>query len=306
VDVAPPRKRRPGYDRKAQYGLFASYVVALSGAIASLFLVIVWAADPTGFSLLRSTLAEITRPVSAGLTSIVSTIGNSGEAVSAYVDAGSKNRALAREVAANRTRLIEADAIALENVRLKRLLHLVETDNGAVAVGRLIASSSSNSRRFARIDKGWTSGVKAGMPVRSPEGLIGRVLWTSPSSAEILLLADSENVVPVRLTRNGAAGLSRGLNDGTLEVRPLNVGANPYRPGDIFVTSGIGGIYRPNIPVGFVIRIEGDRAIAVPLARPGQVEMAIVQRGYQPPVVMEARPPAPATDAPAPQGGTSR
>jgi rod shape-determining protein MreC len=279
--MAPPRKRRPGYDRKAQYGLFASYVVAITGAIAALLLVVVSAADPAGFAILRAGLAEVTRPISATTRSLVLTIGSLDEIAAAYINAGTQNVSLRREVETTRTRLIEADAISQENIRLKRLLHLANEEGDVIASGRLVSSSSSSSRRIARLDIGSRNGVQAGMPVRAAEGLVGRVLWAGPNTADILLIVDGENVVPVRRAKDNIPGLSRGLDDGTLEIRALNAERNPFKPGDIFVTSGIGGIYRPNIPVAIVARIEGDRAVAIPLANPGRVELVVVQRTFQ-------------------------
>jgi rod shape-determining protein MreC len=292
--MAPPRKRRSGYDRKAQYSLFASYVVAITGAIAALFLVLLSAADPAGFVVLRGTVAELSRPITLPLRSMVRTVGNLDEIVSAYLNAGSQNVTLRRQVDSTRTKLIEADAILQENIRLKKLLHLVDEDKGVVATGHLISSSSTNSRRIARLDIGSRRGVAAGMPVRAPEGLVGRVLWASPNTADVLLLVDSENVVPVRRTRDNIPGLSKGLDDGTVEIRALNVERNPFKPGDVFVTSGIGGVYRPNIPVAIAARTTGDRAIAIPLANPGRVEVVAVQHSFQ---SAEALAPRPAPDA---------
>lgn len=279
--MAPPGKRRPGYDRKAQYGLFASYVIAIAGVIAALLMLTLSVADPAGFAVLRGAIAEVTRPVSASLRTAVTTIGNLDEIISAYVKAGSQNIGLRRQIDATRTLLIEAEAIKQENVRLKRLLDLVETTDGAVAAGRLISSSASNSRRLARLDIGTRRGVEAGMPVRAPEGLVGRVLWASPNTADVLLIVDEQNVVPVRRSRDNIPAIAHGLGDGTVEIRALNAERNPFRPGDVFVTSGIGGIYRPNIPVAIAARTIRDRTVAIPLANPARVELVAVERAYQ-------------------------
>lgn len=279
--MAPPRKRRPGYDRKAQYGLFASYVIAITGALAALLLVVASQADPAGFSVLRAGVAEVTRPVSSTLRFMVQAIGNMDEIASAYIKAGTQNIGLRREVETTRTKLIEADAILQENIRLKRLLQLADDEGDVVASGHLVSSSSSSSRRLARLDIGSRRGVASGMPVRAAEGLVGRVLWVGLNTADVLLLVDSENVVPVRRAKDNIPGISRGMDDGTVEIRALNAERNPFKPGDVFVTSGIGGIYRPNIPVAIVARIEGERAIAIPLANPGRVELAIVQQSFQ-------------------------
>ena len=278
--MARSSSRRPGVNRRAQYSLFASYVIAIAGAVAGLLALIVAKADPAGFSVLRAAASEITRPVATALSSMVRGIGSVDEHVLAYINAGSQNAALRRQVEANRIHMIEAQAIAQENIRLKKLLKLTESSNAEVATARLISSSSTVSRRLARINAGTLQGVQVGMPVRAPEGLVGRVLLVGPSSADVLLLTDSQNIVPVRRASDNVGAISTGLDDGTLEIRPLSAGNNPFRPGDIMVTTGTGGLYSPNIPVAVVVAIKRGTAIAVPLASPARVEAVIVERTY--------------------------
>ena len=118
------------------------------------------------------------------------------------------------------------------------------------------------------------------MPVRAAEGLIGRILFAGPNSAEVLLLTDSQNIVPVRRAKDNVAGICSGRDDGTLEIRPLSAGANPFRPGDIMVTTGTGGLYSPNIPVAVIVALKDGSAVALPLASPARVEMVMVERTY--------------------------
>ncbi len=286
--MAAPPNRRPGYNRKAQYGLFASYVIAVAGALLGLLLTIISIADPTGFAVLRNMTAEVTRPVSATLRRLVSGIGSADEQIVAYVRAGSQNAALRRQVEANRTRLIEAAAIEQENRQLKSLLKLVETQDDEVVAARMVSSTASSARRLARLSAGRRQGVRPGQPVRGPEGLVGRIYEAGPNTANVLLLTDPENIVPVRRTRDNVAGISTGLGDGSLEIRPLSMGRNPFKPGDIMVTSGTGGLYRPNIPVAIVLRVDGDAAIAAPLANPAKVDTVIVQHVFQPAMIRPA------------------
>lgn len=278
--MVQPSRRRPGVNRRAQYGLFASYVIAVSGALAGLLLVLIAKADPAGFAVIRTGLAEITRPVAVSIQRMVKGVGSLDENILAYINAGSQNAALRRQVDATRTRLIEAGAIEQENVRLRKLLQLVQTSRNNVAAARLISSSASNTRRLARIDVGRIRGVQPGMPVRAPEGLIGRVLIAGPNTADVLLLTDSQNIVPVRRATDNVAAICTGLDDGTVEIRPLSAGQNPFRPGDVMVTSGTGGLYSPNMPVAIVVSQRNGAAIAVPLASPARVEAVVVQRPY--------------------------
>lgn len=295
--MARAPSRRPGVNRRAQYGLFASYVIAITAAIAGLLMVVISAADPAGFSVIRSATSEVTRPVAAALRSAVSGIGSLDENIFAYVKAGSQNAALRRQVEANRLKIIEAEAIKQENVRLKKLLKLTETSDSEVATTRMISSSSSIGRRIARINAGALQGVMTGMPVRAPEGLIGRVLIVGPNSADILLLTDSQNIVPVRRAKDNVPAISTGLDDGTLEIRPLSAGRNPFKPGDIMVTTGTGGLYSPNIPVAVIVSVKAGTAIGVPLASPARVEAVMVEQPYEANI---PAPPQPAADMSAP------
>lgn len=295
--MARPPSRRPGHNRKAQYSLFASYVVAVTGAAIGLLLVIVAIFDPAGFAGIRAVTAEVTRPVSAGLKNMVSGVSSVDEVLAAYWRAGSQNVALRRQVEADRNRIIEAKAVAQENARLKKLLKLVDEDASQLLTARLISSSSSSARRFARLNAGRWQGVLPGMPVRATEGLIGRVHSTTPNTSDVLLLTDTGSIVPVRRASDNIPAISTGAGDGSLEIRALSAGRNPFKPGDLLVTSGIGGIYQPNIPVAVIVRVQGEIAWGFPLANPSRVDAVVVERAYEQVVTR------PDTAAPAPPQG---
>ena len=106
------------------------------------------------------------------------------------------------------------------------------------------------------------------MPVRAPDGLIGRVIDAGRIASRVLLVTDRANIVPARILRGGQPVISTGRGDGTIDVRPLEVGSNPFKPGDIIVTSGTGGLYPPLVPIAKVIRLDDDGAIAHPDRRP--------------------------------------
>ena len=129
---------------------------------------------------------------------------------------------------------------------------------------------------------GSSDGVAIGMPVRAPEGLIGRVVDAGALASRVLLVTDRANIVPARILRGGQPVISTGRGDGTIDVRPLEVGKNPFRPGDIIVTSGTGGLYPPLVPVAKVIRLDDDGAIAIPIADPSRVSFAIVDPPFEP------------------------
>jgi rod shape-determining protein MreC len=177
--------------------------------------------------------------------------------------------------------LIEARALRVENARLRGLLKLTDEGEQKIAVGRLISSTASSTRRVATLSVGRNYGVERAQPVRGPAGLIGRVIEVGPTTARILLVTDAENLVPVMRVSDGLPAFSAGLGNGTVLIKPLNLGESPFRVGDVIVTSGNGGLYRPNIPFARVIRKTSDGALAIPFADPGNTPYAIVVQQYQ-------------------------
>jgi rod shape-determining protein MreC len=297
-----PAHRRPGQSRKAQYSLFVAYVIAVTGAVAGLLLAILSVVDPIGFAQLRVASQEIAAPVARASRSVIGSISGIDDTVGAYVAAGTQNRRLRKELADTRRELVATSSLQEENRQLKALLKLQETDKTALANGYLLTSTSTSSKRIALLSIGRNLGVATGQPVRGADGLIGRVLGAGPSVSQVLLLTDVDNIVPVRRARDGLPALASGRGNGDLDVRTLNIANNPFKPGDILVTSGTGGLYPPNIPVAIVVRRQDDGALARPLADPGKVDAVSVLRPYTPDNIEAQGLPGPATPPPAPAG----
>ena len=92
--MAPPSTRRPGFSRRAQYGVFLGYVVAIGGVIVSLLLVIAAIADPQGFSALRGLALDATSPVTSGGRSVVGAVGGGAGTIGNYFNAAAQNAEL--------------------------------------------------------------------------------------------------------------------------------------------------------------------------------------------------------------------
>lgn len=281
--MATPPNRRLGFNRKAQYRAFTGYVLAILGGFVGLFLLVVSFIDPTGFAILRGAASEATAPVAGGLTEARAGASNGWDEVSAYFAAASKNAELERIVENQQAQIVEAKALQQENTRLKRLLGLVEEEGDSIiAVTRLINSTSTTTNRIATIYAGSRQGVEAGQPVRSPKGLVGRILTATPNTAQILLLTDPRNRVPVKRSEDGIVGFTQGLGDGRISISLIELGVNPFEPGDIMVTSGNGGLYTPNIPVAVVTEKTADGAIANVLSNPAATDYVAVQPRFIP------------------------
>lgn len=287
--MAPSRDRRPGFSRRAQYGLLATWVLAIAGAVVGAALLVLSSVNPGAFAALRLTVAEVTAPVStAGAVGIDAVSGVPGAIVS-WWNVHGENARLRAELAALQPAAIEGRVKTLENLRLRRLLRLRDDSPGVVVTARIVSSSASSTRRYGLLNAGSWQGVAEGMPVRGPDGLIGRVLEVGLNTSRVLMLTDPESVVPVRRISDGASALVAGRGDGLVDLRTVYTADGRFRPGDVFVTSGSGGIYPPGIVVAHALRAGPDNVPARPFARPSSIDFAIVMRAFLP----EPPPPPP-------------
>ncbi len=278
--MAPPRNHRPGFSRRAQYTVFAGYVLAASGALVGAILLLISIIDPRAFAALRGAVREATTPISTGLDWAWDGAASVPMGIGDYFGAVSENRRLRAREEATRRYLMQARLLNRENARLRTLLALRDRSAAPVVTARLVNSSASSTRRLATLNAGSGQGVLRGQPVRGPNGLIGRVIETSPNTASVLLIIDPESIVPVRRTRDGLSAIIVGLGNGMVEVRAAGIANAALLAGDVFVTSGTGGIYPPGVPVARVSRSQRDVAPARVFAEPDGLDFALVERAF--------------------------
>ena len=283
---------RPGWSRRAQYGLFFSFLAVIAGIIVGLVLLVVSLVAPQDFARLRGAALDVTGPIAGALHEVTATAGGLVTGADDYWDAARQNGKLKRERKAMLQRMIEAKAIVQENRELKATLQLRERARDTVATGRIVGSSFNSPRRFAILSAGSGDGVREGMPVRSADGLVGRITDVGHLSSRVLLVSDRTSIVPAQLLRNGLPVIAQGHGDGTVDVRPLEVGRNPFKPGDLVITSGTGGLYPPLVPLARVVKLKDDGAIALPLADPAHTSFAIVEPPFEPAAVEAPAAPA--------------
>lgn len=121
----------------------------------------------------------------------------------------------------------------------------------ATVIGREI----SPFLQYIIIDKGTEDGIFYGMPVVTQQGLVGRVDAVIASAARVKLITDSTSVVNIRLKSAEVEAQLYGslTGDISLDMMPLDA---VVEPGDVVLTSGLGGNYPPNIFVGQVLSVQ--------------------------------------------------
>ena len=146
-----------------------------------------------------------------------------------------------------------------ENERLRKLLSVTEREKANGQVSQILYTARDPFSRKVIVDKGQQSGITAGQPAIDEAGVVGQVTRVFPFSAEITLITDKDQVVPVQVVRTGQRSVVFGLGNGQLELRYIPTNAD-IQIGDMLVTSGLDGIYLPGFPVAKVVNIERDSA----------------------------------------------
>jgi rod shape-determining protein MreC len=187
-----------------------------------------------------------------------------GERVAGYF---SSQAQLREDNTVLRGKLLDAsrDAQRFESARaeadeLRRLIGASERLKLQVTPAEVLYNARDPYARKVVIDKGTNQGVRAGSPVIDESGVVGQVTRAYAPLAEVTLVTDKDQAIPVQVVRNGLRAVAFGSgSSGMLELRFMAANAE-IQNGDRLVTSGIDGVYPAGLPVATVARIERDAA----------------------------------------------
>jgi rod shape-determining protein MreC len=146
-----------------------------------------------------------------------------------------------------------------ENLRLQELLEMKRSNPDAKTLSvRVIGHLNSSHHRGLRIARGLVDGIERGMAVVDPDGLVGRIQRVGFNSADVVFVIDSEFSVDVIVVRPRVRGRLLGNGSGEAmafqPTRESRVGE--LLSGDRVVTSGLGGVFPPNLTLGRVDQIK--------------------------------------------------
>jgi rod shape-determining protein MreC len=226
--------------------------------LLGLFALRVSARNPGELSALDRGILRLVSPGQAAMSYVARGItGVAGR----YVElkgVRAENENLHRENRQLRTELMEMRRLAEESGRYQRLLGLRDATPAETIAARVIAIDASPYFRVARVDIDRGEGtVRRGMPVLTPEGVVGRINKVAGKSSDVLLLVDPRSALDVVIPRTGGRGILRGKsgeNGYRCSIEYLARG-EPAKEGDAVVTSGVGGAFPRNMAVGHITRI---------------------------------------------------
>jgi len=230
----------------------------------------------------RGPLAAVSRvlggvigPLQEGVSAVFRPIGSFFSNVFRAGSLAERVDLLETENAELQTRLQETSELVAENEEYEALLDIAADQDFGLLGANVVGDSVSNLEWGVTIDKGQDDGVTDDMPVVGPSGLVGRVVRTFDTAAQVMLIIDPNSKVSARLSSSRETGLIEGQGEGLLRFSLVAPEAEIV-PGEIVETSGYQfdegytGLYPPGIPIGVVDAVEpADDGVTVSvLVRP--------------------------------------
>lgn len=210
---------------------------------------------------LRSLLIDVAAPLHSAAALPGALARSTGAGIAGKEQLQQDNRLLRQELLVLKGRTATITALAAENARLHRLLNAARLVETRVLVAEIVAELGGTASHRVLIDKGRANGAHLGQAVINGDGLVGQIVNLGSGSSEVLLISDAASAVPVEVERNGLRAIVSGTGDpGIMRMQHITETMD-LRLGDRLVTSGLGGRFPRNYPVGRVSHIssnEGD------------------------------------------------
>ncbi|MFH0960784.1 MAG: rod shape-determining protein MreC [Pseudomonadota bacterium] len=202
------------------------------------------------------------------------------------VGVGQENRLLTEEIRRLRTEILTLKEKDLENKRLKKILALKRKVDHPTLVAQIIGEDASGLFRTVLINKGTSDGVLPDMAVTVPEGIVGKIIRSSSTMAQVIMITDPSMSVDCRVERTRERGLLTGSYSYSCVLQYLNKEVK-LEQGDLVVTSGLDGIFPRGMVAGTVDSVRSSEqglfleAIVTPGAKISEIEEVIVILGTQ-------------------------
>jgi rod shape-determining protein MreC len=238
-------------------------------------------------------IAERMRTLFVNLTAPLARLGERIPSVRSRRELARENQRLRRDNERLGLELLARAEMAVENQQLRHLLGLRDRAGYRTVAARVIGRDASNWWKSIQLDRGRRDGIREDMPVVDAHGLVGRTVRVTETESRVLLLVDPACQVGALLQEARAPGIVSGW-DGAAgrgpRYRMTFVSRDvEARPGQLVVTSGLGGVFPRGIPIGTVVRAELDEQTAMyqnielqPVCDFNRLEYVLVIVGHEP------------------------
>ena len=174
------------------------------------------------------------------------------DTVVSYSALKKENRRLKKKQLIDSIKLLKFEALENENIRLRALLENSFKLGEQVLVAEILSVNLVPYEHVVVVNKGSRFGIKEKQPVLDANGIVGQVLRPLLLSSEVMLITDPNHAIPVQVNRNGLRTIAIGSGQLDRLKLPFLPNNADIQPGDLLVTSGLGGTFPQGYPVAVV------------------------------------------------------
>lgn len=209
----------------------------------------------SGRGVVKRLVLEIAAPVQGLFNAAIEGVENAWTRYIHLVGLEEDNRHLKNKIAGLQAELVRYQEGYLEAQRLQKLLSLRDDYQHSFIAARVIGKEQAALSKTLWINKGSVHGLKPGMPVLVPPGLVGKLTDVSWHTSKVLLLIDENSHVDVLIQRTRVQGIVRGSGARGCVVRYISK-IQDVKEGDIVVTSGMSNLFPKGLLVGKVTHVD--------------------------------------------------
>ncbi len=195
------------------------------------------------------------------------------DAIVSFYELKAENDLLRKKISFLEQQLVQFQELQKENYRYRELIEFKEESEHRLLAAEVIARDPSQWFGTVTINRGYLDGVRREMVVTTDRGLVGMISSVSPNSGQVLLLTDPRLQVSAMIQRTRdpvTAGIVESYAEDPTYLRitylPLEA---KIQPGDVLITSGLGGIFPKGILIGTIKEVIQDQ--------PGMVLSALIE-----------------------------
>ena len=213
----------------------------------------------TGTGLVKKIVLEVAAPVHKILSLSVKSVSDTCLRYIFLVGIEQDNRDLKKKINELKAEFILYQEGYLEAQRLKKLLSLRDNYDYNFISASVIGREPAALSRTIMINKGTAHGLKMGMPVIAPPGLVGRLTDVSWHSSKVLLFIDESSNIDVILQRTRTQGIIRGAGSRGCILKYISK-TQDVKEGEVIVSSCICGVFPNGLLVGVISRVDRQDA----------------------------------------------
>jgi len=244
--------------RARDFFLFREYSLLISIILLLLFALVLMslrAKQRKGVEYVDALLMEFCSPFQKASHLVIKTVQGTFQQYVFLGDLQKENRALKKRIAELQEENHRIREIELANERLRKLLSFREKNSPTMVGAEVIGRDPSSWFKSITIDKGQRDGVKKGMAVISPAGVIGQILKTAPDYATVLLITDYNSAIDSIVERTRAKAIVEGKGENRCQLKYL-LRSEEVALGDVVVTSGSSGNFPKGLMVGEIKKVD--------------------------------------------------